>query len=69
MGNGIYLAQDRDRWWALVNSAMNLWFLVLWSWLVSYHGNTVEGFCGLTVCITDSKTQCLLLWGGGPVAP
>jgi hypothetical protein len=24
----IHLAQDRDRWWALVNSVMNLWILV-----------------------------------------
>jgi len=22
----IHLAQDRDRWWALVNVVMNLWF-------------------------------------------
>ena len=21
----IYLAQDRDRWWAVVNTVMNLW--------------------------------------------
>jgi hypothetical protein len=23
----IYLAQDRDQWWALVNMAMNLWVI------------------------------------------
>jgi len=22
---GIYLAEDRDRWWALLNAVMNLW--------------------------------------------
>jgi hypothetical protein len=27
----IQLAQDRDRWWALVNTVMNLWVLVPWS--------------------------------------
>jgi hypothetical protein len=27
----IHLAQDRDRWWAIVNVVMNLWVLVPWS--------------------------------------
>jgi hypothetical protein len=27
----IQLAQDRDQWWALVNTVMNLWVLVPWN--------------------------------------
>jgi hypothetical protein len=27
----IRLAQDRDRWWAVVSAVMNLWVLVPWS--------------------------------------
>jgi hypothetical protein len=27
----IHLAQDRGRWWAVVNAVMNLWVLVPWS--------------------------------------
>jgi hypothetical protein len=31
----IYLAWDRDRWWAVVNAVMNLRVLAPWSYLVS----------------------------------
>jgi hypothetical protein len=27
----IQFAQDRDRWWAVVNTVMNLWVLAPWS--------------------------------------
>jgi hypothetical protein len=27
----IQLAQDRDRWWAVVSAVMNLWVLAPWS--------------------------------------
>jgi hypothetical protein len=27
----IHLAEDRDWWWAVVNTVMNLWVIVLWS--------------------------------------
>jgi hypothetical protein len=29
--NWIRLAQDRDRWWAVVSVVMNLWVLAPWS--------------------------------------
>jgi hypothetical protein len=32
--NWIQLAQDRDRWWAVVSAVMNLWVLALWIQLV-----------------------------------
>jgi hypothetical protein len=34
-GEWITLAQNRDRWRALVNTVMNLWVLAPWSHLVS----------------------------------
>jgi hypothetical protein len=32
----IRLAQDGERWWAVVNTVMNLRVLAAWSWLVPF---------------------------------
>jgi len=42
----IVLAQDRDKWWALVNAGMNLWVMQNVNFLTS------------TVFLTSQEGQC-----------
>ena len=58
--NWIDLAQDRDRWWALLNAVMNLLFRQMWriSWTAEKLLASQEGICSIDLFSDLAYLKC-----------